>query len=93
MDPKETKGHKVYLALKVLRELKEDRDHLDLEANLVKRGKLVFLDFLDQQEEMACLVFVVYLEFLDRKVILEKMGPRVKWDHQALRVTKVARGI
>lgn len=63
-----------FLALKVLLELKVDKGHLDPEANLVKKEKLEFLASLDQLEEMACLVFVVYLEFLDPKVIQGKMA-------------------
>jgi len=73
LDPKETKGPKVSLAQKVHQELKGGKDHLDLEESLVKKEKLVFLVFLDQQEEMAYLASVVYPEFLDHKVIQEKM--------------------
>merc|ERR1712128_299142 len=55
----------VYLALKVLLVLRVDKGHLDHQANLVKRVKLVFPAFQGQLEEMDCLAFEAYLEFLD----------------------------
>jgi len=74
LDLKETRDHMVFLALKVLLVLRVDKGHLDHQANLVKRVKLVFPAFRGQLEEMDCLAFEAYLEFLDPKEILGKMA-------------------
>jgi len=58
--------------------LKEDRVHLDLQGNLVKREKLVFLASLDQLAEMAFLDQEDYLVFQVLKVTLERMGSKEK---------------
>jgi len=68
--------------------LKEDRVHLDLQENLVKREKLVFLASLDQLAEMAFLDQEDYLVFQDLKVTLERMGSKEKL---VLQVPKVSR--
>ena len=54
--------------------LKEDRDHLDLQGNLVKREKLAFLASLGQLAEMAFLDQEACLVFQVPKVTQERMG-------------------
>lgn len=58
---------------KGLKELRGDRVLLAQVENLVKKEKLEYLGFLVLQEGMDCLESEGCLEFLDLKVIQEKM--------------------
>lgn len=66
-------------------------DLLGQRENLVKKEKLVFPAFLDQQGETGCQASEACLECLAHRETLGRMGSRERWGHRAPRVTRAAR--
>jgi len=78
------KGHK---------EWREEAGLLGQLGNLVKKEKLVFPAFLDQQGETDCQASEACPECLAHRETPGRMGSRGRWGHQAPRVTRAAREI
>merc|ERR1719234_2795003 len=91
-DPRVTKVLREFLVLRVLKELKEELDHLDLQESLEKRGKLACLASQVQLVGMDYLVSVGFQGSQDLRVTLERMASKERLDHQDQRATKEARG-
>jgi len=92
LDPRETRVLREYLALRVLKELKEELDLQDLRENPEKRAKLVYQASQVQLVGMDFLASAGFQVSLDLRVTLERMESRERLDHQDQRVTKEARG-
>jgi hypothetical protein len=92
LDPRETRVLREFLALRVLKELKEELDHPDPQESLEKRVKLACQASQVQLVGMDYLASAGFQESPDLRVTLERMESRERLDHQDQRVTKEARG-
>lgn len=92
LDLRVTRVPKEHLVLRGLLVLKEDKVLLDHLESLVKRGKLGYLDSLDQQEGMACQDQEGCQESQDLRVTLERMVSKEKLVLLAPRDSRVERG-